>query len=93
MNIRSGALLLAAAIAACVAAITIAATPPLGGAAPAGEARPAPQFRDIDKWLNSEPLAMDQLRGKVRQKADLKDRLFEIEFFDAGAQAYAFTFG
>jgi cytochrome c biogenesis protein CcdA/thiol-disulfide isomerase/thioredoxin len=29
----------------------------------------------------------------VRQKADTKDRLFEIEFLDPGAQAYAFTFG
>jgi cytochrome c biogenesis protein CcdA/thiol-disulfide isomerase/thioredoxin len=28
----------------------------------------------------------------VRQ-ADSRERLFEIEFFDAGAQAYAFTFG
>jgi len=29
----------------------------------------------------------------VRQAANGKDRLFEIEFLDAGAQAYAFTFG
>ncbi|NPC57429.1 cytochrome c biogenesis protein DipZ [Caenimonas soli] len=29
----------------------------------------------------------------VRQKTNLKDRLFEIEFLDPGAQAYAFTFG
>ena len=29
----------------------------------------------------------------VRQTASEKDRLFEIEFLDAGAQAYAFTFG
>jgi thiol-disulfide isomerase/thioredoxin len=29
----------------------------------------------------------------VRQTANGKDRLFEIEFLDAGAQAYAFTFG
>jgi cytochrome c biogenesis protein CcdA/thiol-disulfide isomerase/thioredoxin len=29
----------------------------------------------------------------VRQKAGAKDRLFEIEFLDPGAQAYAFTFG
>ncbi len=26
---------------------------------------PAPAFTGIDKWLNSEPLAMSQLRGKV----------------------------
>ncbi|RQO49992.1 cytochrome C biogenesis protein [Variovorax sp. KBW07] len=29
----------------------------------------------------------------VRQSANGQDRLFEIEFLDAGAQAYAFTFG
>ncbi|MET3918022.1 cytochrome c biogenesis protein CcdA/thiol-disulfide isomerase/thioredoxin [Variovorax sp. OAS795] len=29
----------------------------------------------------------------VRQSAGAKERLFEIEFLDAGAQAYAFTFG
>jgi hypothetical protein len=29
----------------------------------------------------------------VRQKANGDDRLFEIEFLDAGAQAYVFTFG
>jgi thiol-disulfide isomerase/thioredoxin len=29
----------------------------------------------------------------VRQTANDKDRLFEIEFLDAGAQAYVFTFG
>ncbi len=29
----------------------------------------------------------------VRQSANGADRLFEIEFLDAGAQAYAFTFG
>ncbi|WP_295988836.1 cytochrome c biogenesis protein DipZ [uncultured Variovorax sp.] len=29
----------------------------------------------------------------VRQAANDKDRLFEIEFLDAGAQAYAFSFG
>jgi thiol-disulfide isomerase/thioredoxin len=65
MNIRSSAILFAAVIAACVAAITIAAPPSLGGDAVAGEVRPAPQFQNIDKWLNSEPLAIDQLRGKV----------------------------
>jgi len=29
----------------------------------------------------------------VRQKGPVRDRTFEIEFLDAGAQAYAFTFG
>jgi thiol-disulfide isomerase/thioredoxin len=64
MSIRSNTLLAGAAIAACVAALTIA-VPPLGGSAIAGEPRPAPQFQKIDTWLNSQPLAMDQLRGQV----------------------------
>lgn len=29
----------------------------------------------------------------IRQKGAIEDRTFEIEFLDAGAQAYAFTFG
>jgi hypothetical protein len=29
----------------------------------------------------------------VRQSGGDKERLFEIEFLDAGAQAYVFTFG
>ena len=29
----------------------------------------------------------------VRQAGPVKDRTFEIKFLDAGAQAYAFTFG
>ena len=29
----------------------------------------------------------------IRQHVPITDRLFEIEFLDAGAAAYAFTFG
>jgi hypothetical protein len=29
----------------------------------------------------------------IRQAAPITDRLFEIEFLDPGAQAFAFTFG
>lgn len=34
-------------------------------AAPVAVASPAPTFTGIDKWLNSEPLSMDKLRGRV----------------------------
>ncbi|MCC3263634.1 redoxin domain-containing protein, partial [Paenibacillus polymyxa] len=34
------------------------------GAAQAAPAR-APEFTGIEKWLNSEPLTMESLRGKV----------------------------
>jgi thiol-disulfide isomerase/thioredoxin len=65
MNLRSGAILFSVIFAASVAAITIAAQPSPGVDATAGRALPAPEFRDISKWLNSEPLAMHQMRGKV----------------------------
>jgi len=29
----------------------------------------------------------------IRQKAEIRDRRFEIRFLDSGVQAYAFTFG
>ena len=34
-------------------------------AAPAAAAPQAPEFTGIEKWLNSEPLTMESLRGKV----------------------------
>jgi thiol-disulfide isomerase/thioredoxin len=34
-------------------------------AAPLGKPVQAPEFTGIEKWLNSEPLTMQQLRGKV----------------------------
>ena len=61
---RSNALFAVAAVAASVAALTFAA-PPMGGAVKAGEARQAPEFQQIDTWLNSEPLKLEALRGKV----------------------------
>jgi len=60
---RSTALLLALGAAASLAALSFAA--PSGGEVPAGEARPAPAFQGISTWLNSPPLQLEQLRGKV----------------------------
>ena len=53
-----------AAVAASVAVLTFAA-PPLGGDTPAGEVQQAPEFQNIDQWLNSPPLKLEALRGKV----------------------------
>jgi thiol-disulfide isomerase/thioredoxin len=53
-----------AAIAASVGALTFAA-PRLGGDTPAGVVRPAPEFQNIDTWLNSPPLKLEALRGQV----------------------------
>src|ERR1700741_619757 len=58
MSTRLNALLLAVAAAASGAAVTFP-----GG--PAGAVRPAPEFQNIDTWINSEPLKLEQLRGKV----------------------------
>jgi hypothetical protein len=30
-----------------------------------GQTAPAPEFRSVTQWINSEPLTMSQLRGKV----------------------------
>jgi cytochrome c biogenesis protein CcdA/thiol-disulfide isomerase/thioredoxin len=47
---------------------------------------------DIDAEGNG-TIDAQRLYQLVRQAAGAKERLFEIEFHDAGAQAYAFTFG
>jgi thiol-disulfide isomerase/thioredoxin len=64
MSIRSNVFLAIAAVAASVAVLTFAAPPP-GGDVPASAAQQAPEFQNIDKWLNSEPLKLQELRGKV----------------------------
>jgi thiol-disulfide isomerase/thioredoxin len=38
---------------------------PMAHAAPLANPVPAPEFSGIDKWLNSEPLTLSGLRGKV----------------------------
>src|SRR5688572_23083152 len=51
-----------------VAVGVLSATAAATGAAIAGPLKngvPAPEFTGIEKWLNSEPLTMQQLRGKV----------------------------
>ena len=40
-----------------------AATPAIN--VPIAQNKPAPDFTGIDKWLNSEPLTLQALRGKV----------------------------
>jgi thiol-disulfide isomerase/thioredoxin len=64
MSIRSNVLLAVAAVAASAAVLTFAA-PPMGGDTPASEVQPAPEFQNIDTWLNSQPLKLQELRGKV----------------------------
>jgi cytochrome c biogenesis protein CcdA/thiol-disulfide isomerase/thioredoxin len=59
----------------------------LDGRAPAGNAG-----MDVD--ANGEGVVREQrLYQLIRQGGDVTDRTLTIEFLDAGAQAYAFTFG
>jgi thiol-disulfide isomerase/thioredoxin len=66
MRFRSPALFFAVAITASAAALTLTfAAPPMGGDIPAASAQRAPEFKDIDTWLNSRPLKLEESRGKV----------------------------
>ena len=66
MRFRSPALFFAVALTACAAAVTMSfAASPWGGDIAAADARPAPEFQNIDTWLNSQPLKLQDLRGKV----------------------------
>lgn len=64
MRIRPSLLPFAAATAASIAAFTFAASPN-GGSPPGGSLRAAPEFQQIDTWINSPPLRLDALRGQV----------------------------
>ncbi|NIF53385.1 thioredoxin family protein [Burkholderia sp. Ax-1724] len=62
MNARLRTFALAAAFSAFAAT---AATSTAAIAAPLENGPPAPEFTGITQWLNSEPLKLQQLRGKV----------------------------
>ena len=47
---------------------------------------------DVDAQGNGS-ISEQRLYQLIRQQAPIQDRLFEIEFLDPGAQAFAFTFG
>jgi len=57
-----------------------------------GKAPASDHGSDTDEQGNG-TIDGQRLYQLVRQTANGKDRLFEIEFLDAGAQAYVFTFG
>ena len=61
MRVRLNQVLIAVAAAAAV--VSFAGSGP--GSAPAPQSRPAPEFKGIDNWINSQPLKLDELRGKV----------------------------
>ena len=47
---------------------------------------------DVDEQGNG-TVSEQRLHQLIRQSGSIEDRLFEIEFLDAGAEAFAFTFG
>ncbi|MHA7685309.1 thioredoxin family protein [Cupriavidus sp. PET2-C1] len=51
--------------AAGIAAIYTFGTSVIAGGSEVGDQGKAPEFANIDHWFNSEPLTMQQLRGKV----------------------------
>jgi thiol-disulfide isomerase/thioredoxin len=53
------------ALSSAIAACALIATSTAAIAAPQVSAAPAPEFTGITQWLNSEPLKLQQLRGKV----------------------------
>lgn len=64
MTMKSNVLLGLAAVAAAIGILT-AAAPASGGDVASSTARTAPEFQNIDHWLNSQPLKLQDLRGKV----------------------------
>jgi len=64
MKFRISAFSIVFGVLACAAALSLAVLPPADDT-PAGTPAAAPAFRDIDTWINSEPLTLDALRGKV----------------------------
>jgi len=55
----------------------------------------APEMdRGVDVDVNGEGVVREQrLYQLIRQTGEVSDRTFTIEFLDAGAEAFAFTFG
>ncbi|MDQ0586122.1 thioredoxin family protein [Variovorax paradoxus] len=64
MTTRSNVLVGVAAVAASVGILTAAARPS-EGEIPSSVAQIAPEFQNIDHWFNSQPLKLQDLRGKV----------------------------
>ena len=57
-----------------------------------GEAPGAAHGLDVDEEGRG-TLVQPRLYQLVREPASITDRTFEIEFLDAGVEAYVFTFG
>ncbi|HEU5103857.1 MAG TPA: hypothetical protein VFU22_32795, partial [Roseiflexaceae bacterium] len=57
-----------------------------------GEPPGAAHGGDVDEQGNG-TVSEQRMYQLIRQPQPITDRLFEIEFFDSGVEAYAFTFG
>ena len=45
--------------------LLLAAVPWVGAQQPVAMRMPAPEFKGIDEWINSKPLSLSDLKGKV----------------------------
>ncbi|HEY5808310.1 MAG TPA: hypothetical protein VIT67_10105 [Povalibacter sp.] len=57
-----------------------------------GQAPVAAHGIDIDEQGNG-TMDVPRMYQLIRQPGSIADRTFEIEFFDAGAEVFVFTFG
>ncbi|SFN03118.1 thioredoxin family protein [Variovorax sp. OV329] len=64
MRFSNRAIFTAFAVLAAAAAVSLAILPP-GPDTPVSAQKTEPAFRDIDAWINSPPLDLDALHGKV----------------------------
>ncbi len=57
--------LLRSRITALILALSLTAVLPAGAKQPVSMKIPAPEFQGINEWINSKPLTLKDLRGKV----------------------------
>ena len=50
---------------ALILGLSLAAVSPTGAQAPVAMKIPAPEFQGIDEWINSKPMTLKDLKGKV----------------------------
>ena len=64
-KLRIGAISIVLGLLVCAAVVSLAVMPPAGLDTAFGAQKPEPAFRGIDAWINSAPLSLDELHGKV----------------------------
>jgi hypothetical protein len=57
--------MLSGKVGAMVLGLLLTAVPWAGGQQPVAMKRPAPELKGIGEWINSKPIALSDLKGKV----------------------------